>query len=307
MEIKQNRTLKDWLIATRPWSFTTSSVPVLVTVAYLFYLSNQTGGAVGINWLNAVLCLPLLMIMHAGGNLVSDYFEYVRGIDGPDCVNGVTWIRSGLFAPLEILAYGLTLIAIGACIGVFQLWNSSFAAWWIGALAVVLPVFYYFFKSHALGDIDILLCFALLPGVGTCFVASGSYHAEMLLYSLPFGLHIVAILHANNTRDIANDKRAGLDTVCGRVGFAASQWIYWAEIVLPYLFVAAFCLLCGLSWWIMLSWLSLPVAIKNLRTMMITPRNGEAGIRFLDQSTAQFQFLFGILYAIGFVVGGILA
>ena len=95
--------------------------------------------------------------------------------------------------------------------------------------------------------------------------------------------------------------------MCGRVGFAASQWIYWAEIVLPYLFVAAFCLLCGLSWWIMLSWLSLPVAIKNLRTMMITPRNGEAGIRFLDQSTAQFQFLFGILYAIGFVVGGILA
>ena len=138
-------------------------------------------------------------------------------------------------------------------------------------------------------------------------MASGSYHAEMLLYSLPFGLHIVAILHANNTRDIANDKRAGLDTVCGRVGFAASQWIYWAEIVLPYLFVAAFCLLCGLSWWIMLSWLSLPVAIKNLRTMMITPRNGESGIRFLDQSTAQFQFLFGILYAIGFVVGGILA
>lgn len=301
-EAKQRRTIKDWLIATRPWSFTTSSVPVLVTVAYLFYLWHTEPGCESFDWLNAALCLPLLMIMHAGGNLVSDYFDHVRGIDGEDCVNGVTWIRSGLFAPQEIFAYGLALIAVGACIGMVLLCRSSLAAAWIGVLAVVLPVFYYFFKSHVLGDVDILLCFAILPGVGTCFVSTGNYHAEMLLYCLPFGLHIVAILHANNTRDIDNDRRAGLDTVSGKVGFAASQRIYLAEILLPYVLVAAYCLLCGLSWWLMLTYLSLPVAVKNLRLMM---GGDKVGIRTLDQSTAQFQFLFGVLYAFGFVIGGI--
>ncbi len=83
MEIVQNRTGRDWIIAVRPWSFTTSSVAVLVTVAYLFYI-NCAGAVNGnIDWLNASLCLPLLMILHAGGNLVSDYYDYIKGIDGP--------------------------------------------------------------------------------------------------------------------------------------------------------------------------------------------------------------------------------
>ena len=106
MEIVQNRTVRDWIIAVRPWSFTTSSVAVLVTVAYLIYI-NCAGAVNGnIDWLNASLCLPLLMILHAGGNLVSDYYDYIKGIDGPDCINGVTWIRSGMFKPKEILYYG---------------------------------------------------------------------------------------------------------------------------------------------------------------------------------------------------------
>ena len=58
MEIVQNRTGRDWIIAVRPWSFTTSSVAVLVTVAYLFYI-NCAGAVNGnIDWLNASLCLP---------------------------------------------------------------------------------------------------------------------------------------------------------------------------------------------------------------------------------------------------------
>lgn len=53
MEIVQNRTVRDWIIAVRPWSFTTSSVAVLVTVAYLFYI-NCAGAVNGnIDWLNA--------------------------------------------------------------------------------------------------------------------------------------------------------------------------------------------------------------------------------------------------------------
>ena len=304
----QNRTLKNWVIAVRPWSFTTSSVAVLVTVAYLFYLSST--GAVGVggdvDWLNAALCLPLLMILHAGGNLVSDYYDFVKGVDGPDCVNGVTWIRSGLFSPKEILHYGRALLAAGSLIGLVILVRSDFSAIWIGVLGLLLPLFYYVLKAHVLGDLDILLCFALLPGIGTCYVATGDYHPEMLLYSLPFGLHIVAILHANNTRDIASDRKVGLKTICGKVGARASQWIYFAEIVLPYLLVVLFCLLCGLGWWLLITFLSLPVAVHNLKAMMGRGNVENGAIMRLDQSTAQFQFLFGLLYALGFVLGGVL-
>ena len=306
MEITQNRTIKNWIIAVRPWSFTTSSVAVLVTVAYLFYAGNGSSAVGHIDWLNAALCLPLLMILHAGGNLISDYYDYVKGIDGPDCINGVTWIRSGMFKPKEILFYGWSLLAVGSIIGLVILMRSDFSAIWIGVLGLLLPLFYYVLKAHVLGDLDILLCFALLPGIGTCYVATGDYHPEMLLFCLPFGLHIVAILHANNTRDILSDKKAGLETLCGKVGARASQWIYFAEIVVPYVLVVLFCLLCGLSWWLLVTFLSLPVALRNLKTMMGKGNVENGSIMRLDQSTAQFQFQFGLLYALGFVLGGIL-
>ncbi len=293
-------------MAVRPWSFTTSSVAVLVTVAYLFYLDCHGSVGVAIDWLNAALCLPLLMILHAGGNLVSDYHDYERGVDGPECVNGVTWIRTGLFKPAEILRYGWALLGVGALLGIVLLFRSDFSALWLGILGLALPIYYYVFKAHVLGDFDILLCFALLPAVGVCFVATGSYHIEMLLYCLPFGLHIVAILHANNTRDIENDGRAGLATISGKAGMRASQWIYFAEITVPYLLVAVFCLFCGLSPCLLVTFLSLPMGIKNIKTMMGARGGNVAAISRLDQSTAQFQFLFGLLYALGFVAGGLI-
>ena len=306
METVNNRTFKNWVIAVRPWSFTTSSIAVLVTIAYLFYISSNGTAGGGVDWLNAALCLPLLMILHAGGNLVSDYYDFVKGVDGPDCVNGVTWIRSGLFLPKEILHYGWALLAVGSLIGLAILMRSDFSAIWIGVLGLLLPLFYYLLKSHVLCDVDILLCFALLPGIGTCYVATGCYHPEMLLYCLPFGLHIVAILHANNTRDIVSDRKVGLNTICGKVGVRASQWIYFAEIVLPYLLVVLFCFLCGLSQWLLITFLSLPVAVRNLKAMMGKGNVENGRIMRLDQSTAQFQFLFGLLYALGFVLGGVL-
>ena len=30
------RTFKDWFIATRPWSFPASAMPIIVSIAYLF-------------------------------------------------------------------------------------------------------------------------------------------------------------------------------------------------------------------------------------------------------------------------------
>ncbi len=298
------RTLKDWVIATRPWSFTTSSIPVLVTIAYLFYLDCQGSTGQDVDWFNAILCLPLLMIIHAGGNLVSDYYDYVRGVDGPECVNGVTWIRSGLFRPSEILHFGWSLLVIGALLGLVLLLRSDFSSIWIGLLGLLLSVGYYAFKSHMLGDFDILLCFALLPSIGTCFVTTGSYHPEMLLFCLPFGLHIMAILHANNTRDIDNDRKAGLSTISGKLGLRLSQRVYAFLIIAPYAMTVAFCLLCGLSWCLLVTFLSLPVGIKAIRGMMMP--DGVDSLKHLDQDTAQFQFIFGLLYALGFVAGGLI-
>lgn len=310
--MSNKRTWTDWVVALRPWSFSTSAIPVLVTVAYLFFLDHTPNACFPVtncDYLNGFLSLLMIMLLHGGGNLVSDYSDNIHLVDLPGSQNGVRSMESGLFKPREIYYYGLSLLAVGAALGLVILFRSSFEVLWIGILAVALPLGYPWLKAHALGDVDILLCFALLPAVGTSFVITGSYHAETLLLCLPFGLHIVSILHANNTRDRANDHRAGLVTLPLLLGWNASRWLYVAEIAVPYLMVALIptLLLGNLSLLALLVvLLTLPLAVRNIKVMMQAKTEDAQDIASLDQMTAQVQLLFGLLYAAGFVLAAFL-
>ena len=299
----KQRTIKDWIIAVRPWSFPASVIPVLVTLGYLYYIQPTTGY---FNWLSGWLAFPMLVLLHGGGNLVSDYFDHVKGVDLPGSLNGVNHIHSGKFQPKTILHYGWMLLAVGALIGIVILlftWKNyhSYEAVWIGVAAIALPLLYPWMKGHALGDVDILLCFAMLPSVGICYIMTGDYHWEMLLYCLSFGLLTVSILHSNNTRDIENDCRAGLRTLCGIIGRRTSQYIYLVELATPYVLVCIFVACEVWPLWTLLIGLTLPLAVRNARIML----SGEQHPAFpaLDKFSAQLQMAFGLLTALGFALG----
>ena len=214
------RTLKDWIVASRPWSFTASLIPVIAIAAYLYYTNDGQG-----NWLNAVLALPMLVCMQAAGNLIGDYYDHMKGVDLPGSLNQVRHIQSGLFTPKEVLHYGYAMLATAAVLGLIILWRSDWSYIWLGAAGLLMVGFYPWLKFHALGDLDVLFGYALLPALGVTLVVTDQYQWMPMLLSLPFGLLTVAILHANNTRDIRNDSRAGIQTMCMAVGGRASQWI----------------------------------------------------------------------------------
>ena len=312
--MKSNRTLKDWVIAVRPWSFPASVMPVLVSLAYLWCYSSVPSLALWSqhagqpqDMTGLLLCLPLMILVHAGGNLVSDYYDHIRGVDKPDGPNGVTWIHDGTFAPREILHYGLVLLSLGAAVGALIISRTGGQPLWIGALGLALALGYPWLKAHVLGDVDIFMCFALLPSLGMGYVGTGDYLWEMVVVCLPYGMLTVAILHANNTRDIANDTQAGLHTAASLMGWRGSQWSYVAEQWIPYALVAAMsvavCLrvgLAGLS--LLLVVLTLPLARRNTKAMMAVQRGESSAIGQLDKLSAQEQLSFGLLYALGFVV-----
>lgn len=296
-----SRTVKDWIIATRPWSFPASVTPILVTVAYIFYLSHTAG--VEMNWTNAVLSFFLLVFLHAGGNLVSDYYDHIKGVDKVNGPNGVTWIHAGIFQPKEILHYGYALLGVAIVIGLAILLNSSFTAIWLGVAGLLLTSCYPWLKAHALGDLDVLLGFALLPAVGVSFVTTGAYHWETMLLSLPFGLITVAILHANNTRDIENDLGAGLNTLSISLGVKTCQVLYLVLLVLPYILIAFYFVNGLVPVWSFLPFFTIPIAVKNCGLML--PRNGQPQIATLDQQTAQLQMLFGLLFTASFIIAAL--
>lgn len=52
----KKHSFKDWMIAVRPWSFPASAMPVVVTLAYLFWMKED------INWANGIWALLNIVV-----------------------------------------------------------------------------------------------------------------------------------------------------------------------------------------------------------------------------------------------------
>ena len=104
--------LKAWIMATRPWSFTASALSVIVVLAYLDWLTG------GVDWTNGFWAVGAIILFHAAGNTWSDYSDFRRGVDAPDTY-GVKTLTSGSFTPASIrnLAFGLLAAALAAGLG----------------------------------------------------------------------------------------------------------------------------------------------------------------------------------------------
>ncbi|MDO4820407.1 MAG: prenyltransferase [Prevotella sp.] len=294
----RKKTFKDWVIATKPWSFNVSATSVIVTGAYLYYNNLQNGG--GFDWLNLILATIMMVCFQASGNLLSDFRDFIYGIDKPGNDNEVKWISSGLFKPTVIRNYGYVMLGIASLIGLILLYRTSWEIIWIGILGFIFTGAYSWFKFHALGDFDILCCFALLPSIGTSFVVTGQYHFEVLLISLTFGLFTCGLLHYNNTRDIESDSEAGITTLPILIGRKASKVLYFCFELLPFLITVVLIVVGILPLITLIVFVALPSAIKLVRTMVRSRCAQDLG--GLDEANAKQQLMFSVMLLVGIIV-----
>ena len=298
--MKTKRTLKDWFLVTRPWSFPASMVPVFATAVYMAYRCHVEGMDYSVT--NAVISLFMLLSLHAAANLIGDYHDHVRKVDLPGSLNGVHAIYDGIFTAKEVLWYGYVLLAAGGLLGIILLLLTNMSAVWIGVSGMVIAACYPWLKYHRMGDLAVLLGFAVLPSVGVGFAMTGTYVWETSLVSLAFGMLTVAILHANNTRDIANDMRAGISTICIKMGWSTSQKVYALEVFGGYALVPVMVMAGMLPLVSCMVYLTFPLALTNIRQMLAAEPMAEEQIGNLDQRTAQMQLAFGVLYTLSFVI-----
>ena len=289
------RTVRDWVIATRPWSFCASVVPILCVASAMGCWSQAP-----VNWVNAALALGVILFLHAGANVLSDCRDHEQGVDGPLSLNGVTWIRAKVFQVGELRCYGLALVGVGALLGILLLARTDWRLIWIGVAGLVLSTGYSLFKFRALGDLAVLTAFALLPALGTGYVMTGSLCPETLLVALPPGLLTMAILHANNMRDVVSDAEAGILTLPGVVGVNVSKGIYGLETALPFAGIAVLVALGRFPWAALLVALLLPLVVRNLKRGLLAGGDLRVSLATLDRDSAQLQLLFGLLLASAF-------
>ena len=298
-----HHSLKDWVVATRPWSFPASAMPVMVTVAWTW------AQGIALNWWLALWALVNIVFVHAAGNVWSDIADYRSGVDADDTF-GVRQLVDGHFTVGEFRRLSLTLntIAIAGGLALVALLGQTCGLACactllvIGMAGILLSLLYPRLKYNALGDVVIALCYAVLPMTGTSLIVSGSVHWAVLWLAVPVGLITVAILHANNVRDIETDSRAGISTFAMLTGRSFGAKLYAFEVLFPFFWLFGLMAFRIEPWWLLTAFAALPMALKNARTMLDYEQGGPESYARLDERTAQLQLLFSALLIVGLVI-----
>ena len=296
--MKSTKSIKDWIIATRPWSFPASAMPVLVTLGFMFWRGEDP------NWIIGLLALLNVVLFHAAGNTWSDYKDYKTGVDREDTVGGLS-IVSGQFEAKEIKNLSLILFAVAIAGGLALVYFTGLPTLYFGLAGALLTLFYPWLKYHALGDLDIFLNYSVIPMLGTSFVVTGQIHPQVLILAVPVGLITVGILHSNNTRDIEQDKRAGIKTFAMCIGKKCSAWLYCFEVIFPFLHIGGLVGAGLLPYWSFLSFIVMPVALDNSKKALRYPQEGMSALIGVDEKTAQLQLGFSMMLFISFMVAGL--
>lgn len=291
----KKHTFKEWVIAVRPWSFPASAMPIIATLAFLFWTNAD------INWLYGVWALVGMLLFHMTGNTWSDYFDYKKKVDADDTFGAKT-LTTGMFQPEEIKKLAIGLLAASLICGIGLLLVTGLPLLWIGLAGAVLTLAYPYLKFNALGDLDILLTFAFLPTIGTSYVATGAIDWSVLLIALPIGLITDGILHSNNTRDMKTDKRAGINTMAMSLGPKSAAALYAFEVTFPYLWVGICSIFGFLPLHTIIVFMTLPVALGCAKTMVHGVKDKIELIADMDVRTANLQLMFSVLLSIAFVL-----
>ncbi|GAB4462931.1 MAG: 1,4-dihydroxy-2-naphthoate octaprenyltransferase [Armatimonadaceae bacterium] len=288
-----SRAMAYWM-ATRSYSFPASIVSIFLGVALAWRGYGLPEGQTGsFDLLAFLLTLIGGLLAHAGGNVVNDYFDYVKGVDTkPEHGSGV--LPQKLLTKGEMLIFAVQLLGGAALCGILLLMRSP------SLIGVVVPLallglfcavaYTWFLKQIALGDLVIMTAFGLGLTLGAYGVqvpvANLGQIGLVLLLSLPLTLLVDSILHANNIRDTQTDRAAGVTTVAAVLGPQGSQVFQGILIFGPLVLAIAFTLLRILPWSALATVLALPVLQKAFKT---------GDVPFCAQS----HMLFGLLYSIG--------
>jgi 1,4-dihydroxy-2-naphthoate polyprenyltransferase len=297
--------LKTWLTACRPWSWPASVVPVLFGTA----LAVRDGAEFSFSLFAAALLA--MATLHSAANIYSDAADLEKGLDKLGEITPVTGaVARGWLTPPEARRGAYALFAAGALLGLALVPLTGADLLWIGGAGFLVGFFYSQLKYRAFGDLAVFLNFGPLATAGAWTVQTGSFALTPAAWAVPAGLIVIAILHANNWRDMQSDRAGGISTMAGLLGDRGSMIYYSLLLGLPFAYTLAGVLLSkagygpDMPWTVLLVFAALPMALGRIKRAQLR-RSPARPLDFitLDGATAQLNLLFGLLATAGLLLG----
>ena len=213
----------EWVQGARPRTLPAAVAPVLVGTGVAAYQRE-------IGWTRALLALVVALALQVGVNYANDYSDGVRGTDAVR-VGPVRLVGQQLAPPRRVLAAALAGFAVAAAAGLVLVVLTQ--VWWllaVGVLAILAAWFYTGgprpYGYAGLGEAFVFVFFGVVATAGTAYVQLEHLTWLALVLSVGVGLLAVAILVANNLRDIPGDTEHGKRTLAVRLGDAGTRRLY---------------------------------------------------------------------------------
>lgn len=215
-----------WLTGARPRTLGAGVVPVLVGAAAADSF---------IPW-RFVAALIVALGLQVGVNFANDFFDGIRGVDTPARLGPPRLVASGAASPRAVLVAALVAIGAAGFAGLaLALVTEPVLILVVGALALVATFAYSGgprpYAGLGLGEVMVFLFFGLMATCGTAFVMEEGVPAVAWWCGSVLGLLAVALLVANNLRDIPTDAATGKRTLAVRLGVARTRTFYRACVV----------------------------------------------------------------------------
>jgi 1,4-dihydroxy-2-naphthoate octaprenyltransferase len=283
-----------WLLALRPRTLPVSLAPVLVGTA----VAHQQGGLRAGPALAAALGALLLQI---GSNFANDVFDFEKGADTAARIGPPRATQLGLLSPAAMKRGMLVVFGLALLVGVYLTFVAGPVVVAIGLVSIAAAVAYtggpWPLGYHGLGDVAVFVFFGLVAVTGTAFVQLGHVPPLAVVAAVPVGALATAILVVNNLRDVETDRVAGKRTLAVRLGPSGARGEWTLLVGSAYLMAALPWLAFGTSAWVLLAWLTLPLALKLGRTIRRETAGPPLNAALAD--TAKLSLFYSVAFAAG--------
>ena len=286
--------LRIWLMAARIRTLPAAIAPVLV--------GTSLAGAAGIFRVGPFIAALLgSILIQIGTNLANDYSDARRGADSDDRLGPVRVTAGGLVPPRQVLVATYVTFGLAMVCGVYLVFAAGIELLFVGVASIAAGVLYTGgpkpYGYEGLGEIFVFVFFGIAAVSGSAFAQLEAWPTDAFVLAVPVGLLAAAILVVNNVRDMETDKRAGKRTSAVRLGRERARTLYGLMLYVPYLVAPLPWLLGDLSPWLLLPWLTVPLAVRLARTVR-THADGPTLNEALAQ-TGMLQLAFCVLLSAG--------
>jgi 1,4-dihydroxy-2-naphthoate octaprenyltransferase len=292
-----------WLRALRLYSISASVVPVVL--GGMLALGQRDGSGL---WL-----LPLAVLaavcLHLGTNLANDLGDFRSGVDRLGGSEGSGVLTGGLLSEAQVARAAYGFFALGGVLGLPNALARGWPVWALGILGLLGGWGYTMgprYKYLGLGDLCVFALMGPLMALGGGLAMSGQFELRIAAAAVPIGLWVVAILHANNFRDLEADGESGIHTVARALGWRGSLVYLAVLMVAAYGALAACCAFHVLPWPALAAFATAPGALGLWRRAARAYAPAERRGAMLVEDAAKLHLLFGLLAIAGIAASRLL-